>query len=102
MENDALKPEPTYKSVNCTTCYYNCIVGQTYIDSVPVPFYPLCCVMDADGYRPSCLLSTQLDVDDRRAVDNALTLEQWRFVAGNNVICPQRPILRSPIGTGFY
>ena len=65
MENDALKPEPTYKSVNCTTCYYNCIVGQTYIDSVPVPFYPLCCVTDADDYRPSCLLSTQLDVDDR-------------------------------------
>ena len=32
MENDALKPEPTYKnkSVKCTTCYYNCIVGQTY------------------------------------------------------------------------
>ena len=44
---------------------------------------PLCCVTDADGYRPSCLLSTQLDVDDRRAVDNALTLEQWRLVAGN-------------------
>ena len=65
MENDALKPEPTYKSVNYTTCYYNCIVGQTYIDSVPVPFYPFCCVTDADGYRPSCLLSTQLDVDDR-------------------------------------
>ena len=59
-----LKPEPTYKSVNCTTCYYNCIVGQTYIDSVPVPFYPLCCVTDADGYRSSCLLSTQLDVDE--------------------------------------
>ena len=43
MENHALKPEPTYKSVNCTTCYYNCIVGQTYIDSVPVPF-TLCAV----------------------------------------------------------
>ena len=28
MENDALKPEPAYKSVNCTTCYSNCIVGQ--------------------------------------------------------------------------
>ena len=102
MENDALKPEPTYKSVNCTTCYYNCIVGQMYIDSVPVRFYPLCCVTDADSYRPSCLLSTQLDVDDRRAVDNALTLEQWRLVAGNNLICPQRPIQRSPTRTGFY
>ena len=102
MENDALKPEPTYKSFNCTTCSYNCIVGQTYIDSVPVPFYPLCCVTDADGYRPSCLLSTQLDVDDRRAVDNALTLEQRRLVVGNNLICPQRPIQWSPIGTGFY
>ena len=45
--------------------YYNFIVGQTYIDSVPVPFYHLCCVTDADGYRPSCLLSTQLHVDDR-------------------------------------
>ena len=33
MENDALKPEPTYKSVNCTTCYYNFIVGQTYWQS---------------------------------------------------------------------
>ena len=53
MENDALKPEPTYKSVNCTTCYYNCIVGQTYIDSVIVSFYPLCCVTDVDCYRPS-------------------------------------------------
>ena len=63
MENDALKPGPTYKRFKtCTTCYYNCIVGQTNIDSVPVPFYPLCCVTDADGYRPSCLLSTQLDV----------------------------------------
>ena len=51
MENDALKPEPTDKSVNCTICYYNCIVGQTYIDSVPVQFYPLCCVADADGYH---------------------------------------------------
>ena len=49
MENDELKPEPTFKSVSCTTCYYNCIVGQTYIDSVPVQFYPLCCVTDADG-----------------------------------------------------
>ena len=62
MENDALKPEPTHKRFNCTTCYYNCIVGQTYIDSVPVPFYPLCCVTDANGYRPTSLLSTQLDV----------------------------------------
>ena len=35
------------------------------------------------------------DVNDRRAVDNALTLEQWRLVAGNNVICPQRPIQRT-------
>ena len=51
MENDELKPEPTYKRVNCATCYYNCIVGQTYIDSVPVAFYPLRCVTDADGYR---------------------------------------------------
>ena len=32
---------------------------------MPVPFYPLCCVTDADGYRPSYVLSTQLDVDDR-------------------------------------
>ena len=82
------KPEPTYKSVNCTTCYYICIVGQTYIDSVPVPFYHLCCVTDADGCRPSCLLSTQLHVDDRRAVDkdNALTLEQWRLVAEMSMI----------------
>ena len=53
MENDALKPELTFKSVNCTTCYYNCIVGQTYIDSVTVSFYPLCCVTDVDCYRPS-------------------------------------------------
>ena len=102
MENHALKPEPTYNSVNCTPCYHNCIVGQTYIESVPVSFYPLCCVTDADGYRPSCLLSTKLDVDDRRAVDNVLMLEQWRLVAGNNVICPQRPIQLYPIGTGFY
>ena len=86
MENHALKPEPTYKSVNCTTCYYICIVGQTYIDSVPVPFYPLCCVTDADGCRPSCLLSTQLHVDDRRTVENALTLEQWRLVAEMSMI----------------
>ena len=41
---------------------------------------------DADGYRPSCLLSTKLDVDDRRAVDNALTLEQWRLVAEMSMI----------------
>ena len=69
---------------NHALLYY--IVGQTYIDSVPVPFYPLCCVTDADGYRPSCLLSTKLDVDDRRAVDNALTLEQLRLVAEMSMI----------------
>ena len=63
MENDALKPEPTYKSVNCTTSYYNCIVGQTYIDSVTVSFYPLCCVTDVDCYRPSSVSSTQLEVE---------------------------------------
>ena len=93
MENDALKPEPTYKALIVQLV----IVSQTYIDSLPVPFYPLFCVTEADGYRPSCLLSRQLDVGDRRAVDNALTLEQWRLVAGNNVISPQRPIQRSPI-----
>ena len=69
MEIEALKPQPTYKSVNCTTCYYNCIVGQTYIDSVPVPFYPLCCVTDVVCYRTSSVSSTQLEVqahvDDR-------------------------------------
>ena len=26
------------------------------------------------------------DVDDRRAMDNALTLEQWRLVAGNKAM----------------
>ena len=45
------------------------IVGQTYIDSVPVPFYPLCCVTDVVCYRPSSVSSTQLEVqahvDDR-------------------------------------
>ena len=50
-----------------TTCYYICIVGQTYIDnSVPVPFCPL---TDVVCYRPSSVSSTQLEVqahvDDR-------------------------------------
>ena len=46
------------------TCYYNSIVGQMYIDSVPILFCPL---TDVVCYRPSS--STQLEVqahvDDR-------------------------------------
>ena len=85
MENHALKPEPTYKSVNCTTCYYN-ILSVRHILTVCPHRFTLCAVSDADGYRPACLRSTQLDVDDRRAVDNALTLEQWPLVAEMSMI----------------
>ena len=42
------------------------------------------------------------DVDDRIVLDNALTLEQWRLVAVNNVLCPHTVIQRSPIRRGFY
>ena len=64
--------EPTYKSVNCTTCYYNSIVGQMYIDSVPVPFCPL---TDVVCYRPSSVSSTQLEVQAH--VDDRVLSCQW-------------------------
>ena len=53
-------------NVYVETCYYNSIVGQMYIDSVPVLSYPL---TDVVCYRPSSESSTQLEVqahvDDR-------------------------------------
>ena len=102
-----------YKSVNCTTSYCNCIVGQTYIDSLPYRFthgavWRMTSAAAFQVYRldtTSTWSWSNCHVDDRvlscqwlpSSGLKAGATEQWRFLAGNKathrakrMICPHR------------